>query len=546
MYHILKQAALPRQKAYIVGGAVRDILLNKKPDDIDIAVSEDPEKYGNRLAKITNGKLIIIGKDQKKIAKVISRKGVFDISPIRDGSINKDLALRDFTINAIALNIEDNAVTDPFCGAKDIEKKKIAPVSENIFKKDPVRLIRAYRIAAHYNFTISKTAFDLIKKYKNLITEAAAERITKELFKILSSPVSCRYIIQMADAGLLFSIFPELFPLIKNLAPSHSKPLQNKKECSELKHATILSPEIEEAFKRLKFEYNVETKQDTTTSDNFETLLHNKESCPISRRAKILNAGIHGVFRELKFEHNAEIGQDTKLCKSVFAHTIRAYNLLETILRSDFNPPINPAFITDKKNIPSLKLAILLHDIGKPATKKISADNTATFEGHDEKGAELAKKTCKRLKTSSKQTDYIEYIIKNHLSALYLFQKSGIAPIAKEAEIKFFIKHGDKTPDLLIHTIADILGKNKTPLRRDIDFVFFGIKLYNKFQSSFLPAKKLPPLITGADIIKQFALKPSPLFAEILREVEIAQLTNKITTKAEALKIAKKIISLNS
>jgi poly(A) polymerase len=302
----------------------------------------------------------------------------------------------------------------------------------------------------------------------------------------------------MADSGLLFSIFPELFPLTKNLSDSPPKPLQNKKKCSELKHATIL------------------------------------------------NAEIHGVLRELKFEHNAEIGQDTKLCKRIFGHTIRAYNLLETILNGDFNSPINPVFIIDKKNIPSLKLAILLHDIGKPATRKIDADNTVTFKGHDKKGAEISKTICKRLKTSSKQTDYITFIIKNHLDALYLFQKNRIEPDTKEAEIKFFIKHGDRTPDLLIHTIADILGKNGTPLQRDMDFVFFGIKLYNKFQNQFLPAKSLPPLITGADIIKKFGLKPSPLFAKILNKVEIAQINKKITNKAEALKIAEKIISSNS
>ncbi len=168
MYNVLKQAILPHQKVYIVGGAVRDIIFNKKPEDIDIAVSEDPQKYGKQLAKITNGRLITIGKDQKKIIKVVSKTSSFDISPIRGSSIKEDLSLRDFTINAIALNIDNNSIIDPFLGAKDIKKKKIAPVSETIFKKDPIRLIRAYRIAACYNFSIAESAIDLIKNIKIL------------------------------------------------------------------------------------------------------------------------------------------------------------------------------------------------------------------------------------------------------------------------------------------------------------------------------------------------------------------------------------------
>jgi len=461
-YNFLKKALSNRQEAYIVGGAVRDILLNKIPDDIDIAVSEDPYKYGKRLAEKINGSLVKLGKNENIIIKVISKTGIFDISPIRKGSIKKDLSLRDFTINAIAFKINNNSIIDPFLGADDIRKKKIKAVSEDIFKKDPLRLIRTYRFAAFYNFLICENTVNLISKYKNLIIESAGERIKKELFKILDTTQSYYYIMQMADSGLLFSILPELIPLIP---------------------------------------INIE---------------------------------------------NTFMFQNSKLYPDIFAHTMRAYNCLEAILNNSFpkliSNIIDISFQIRKKNIPLLKLAILLHDIGKPGVKKIKM-NSVNFKGHDEKGAVLAKKICKRLKTSSKEMNYISFIIENHLEALHLFQKNWIASIIKEAEIKFFIKCADKTPDLLVHTISDILGKNEVLSKRDADFVKFGIKLYENFKNDFLSIKSFPPLITGNDLIRIFSLKPSPLFTYILTSVEEARLSRKISNKEDATRLVEKIIA---
>ena len=162
--HMIKfNPVIPTIKgAYIVGGSIRDLLLGRSPSDYDIVVLESPDKYACNLAMRCNGHVVKIGKQNQAIFRVISESAIFDISAIEATTIEDDLIKRDFTINAIGYDLFSGEIIDPFEGIKDLSIKKIRMVSKEIFKKDPVRLIRAYRIAAMLDFEIESETSHII------------------------------------------------------------------------------------------------------------------------------------------------------------------------------------------------------------------------------------------------------------------------------------------------------------------------------------------------------------------------------------------------
>ena len=199
--------------AYIVGGSVRDRLLGRTPFDFDVAVFGDAKKLAERLAQETNGHWVEMGKQNLAIYRVVVDDIILDISPVFGATIEEDLKRRDFTINALAYDITSKAIIDCAGGRQDLENRKIRMVSRSIFERDPVRLIRAYRMGATFKFNIDTPTAEAIKADAGLISKSAGERIRTELFKILEAATSHDYILQMIDSGLLFEIFPELAAL---------------------------------------------------------------------------------------------------------------------------------------------------------------------------------------------------------------------------------------------------------------------------------------------------------------------------------------------
>ncbi|MFH0729189.1 MAG: HD domain-containing protein [Pseudomonadota bacterium] len=199
--------------AHIVGGSARDLLLGLKPVDYDISVSGKPEEFAGELARNTGGRLVIMGKPGKMVSRVVTPTLIFDITAFRGATIESDLNERDFTINAIAYDLSTGRLIDPLNGREDLAKKQVKRVSETAFRDDPVRLLRAYRMAASLGFAIAPETILLIKRDAELIKRTAGERVREELFKILAAPNSHRHLMEMSDSGLLFSVLPELKPL---------------------------------------------------------------------------------------------------------------------------------------------------------------------------------------------------------------------------------------------------------------------------------------------------------------------------------------------
>ncbi len=203
------KSILPRQKgAYIIGGSIRDLLLGRVPADYDIAFAGNPEKFAKKILALSGGHFVRLGKSDQVIFRVISDGMIFDIASLNGASVEEDLKKRDFTVNAIAYDLYSEKIIDCLGGLKDLADKKVRMVSYNIFQKDPVRLIRAYRIGACLNFKIESQTTDAIALHIKLLKNIAGERIRAELFSMLDASASYRYLTQMANNGLLGEVFP--------------------------------------------------------------------------------------------------------------------------------------------------------------------------------------------------------------------------------------------------------------------------------------------------------------------------------------------------
>lgn len=197
-------------QAFLVGGSVRDYLLGKVPDDDDIVVMNHPRNAAVQLADRIKGTLVELGKADMTVFRVVSGSHIFDISPPKGLSLADDLSRRDFTINAMAIDLSSGTLIDPLNGHDDLNRKIVKMVSEQSFTDDPLRLLRAFRMSAALNFDIETQTLSAITQYAPLIAQSAGERIRSELFKILQSSRAHSVISQMAQHRLLFEIFPEL------------------------------------------------------------------------------------------------------------------------------------------------------------------------------------------------------------------------------------------------------------------------------------------------------------------------------------------------
>lgn len=203
---------------YIVGGYVRDALLGRPTRDIDIAIPEALE-IAKKLAKALDGKFIALDKSNG-VARVVlvdytlGSRWSLDFSTI-EGDIESNLSHRDFTIDAMAINLREMdraCFIDPFQGQQDLERGLIQVVGETAFQDDPLRLLRAARLSAEYGFTISEKTENLIQAQSQLIRHVAGERVKEELCRLLSTSKSATFLYYLDRLSLLTAIFPELTP----------------------------------------------------------------------------------------------------------------------------------------------------------------------------------------------------------------------------------------------------------------------------------------------------------------------------------------------
>lgn len=199
-----------RPDAYLVGGSVRDLISGLTPMDYDITVSSPPRDLAREIAKKSGGRVVVLGKDHFTVYRVASPSWTIDITIYKGGNIRQDLLSRDFTINALACDLADSQILDITGGLADLHQGIVRMINPAVFKDDPVRLVRAFRMAAVLNFRIEPQTVDAVRAHCALLSTAAAERVWAEFVKILACPCSFKHLQLMADTGVLGAILPEL------------------------------------------------------------------------------------------------------------------------------------------------------------------------------------------------------------------------------------------------------------------------------------------------------------------------------------------------
>jgi poly(A) polymerase len=446
---------------YLVGGTVRDLLLNNLPKDIDL-VCRNAKEIASDIAKRKNAALVPMEKKpDEPCYRIVNRQtpdNFLDITEMRGETIYEDLDHRDFTINAVAVKINQDCtlgdMIDPLNGAGDIAKKIVRMINEKSIVSDPLRILRAIRFSAMLDFSVEHTTLEEIGRSANLLKDVSSERIMGELCLILKSHGSSRFFRQMDDLGILEIIFPEIVPM---------------KGCAQN-----------------GFHHKNVWEHSLLVMESCEEIISNS-----SKYFKDLSAGV-----------------------------------AETLAQND--------------RLPLLKLAALLHDTGKPATRGLNPDTgRITFYGHDEEGAKLVGLIADRLKMSGRSRDFMVLMAAEHLHILHL--ASNV--VKSSTKMKWFRKMGDDSVPAIILSMADvmgILGPDATEEYRERHMEWSTESVINYYKE--IKAKiESPDLITGHDLIV-LGMKPGPEIGRVLARVRDARDAGEIAAREDAIEMAKILI----
>lgn len=395
-----------KHEAYVVGGAVRDSLMGKKPKDFDIVTSARPEEIqklfgvegsvGAKFAvNIVDGHEVATYRIDDEEATSAKETEVSLAS-----SVDEDMRRRDFTINALVYDPESKQIFDFVGGLEDIQNKTLRFVGdpEKRIKQDPMRMLRAIRFANNRDLEMDLNTFKAINKNMHLIKKEAPERISGEMMRLFEAKSTIRGLYLMLATGFFKHVIPEL-------------------------------------------------------QEGFEV------------------------------EQNRHHGE-----------SILYHNML-----------VSSAITKDE---PLLKLAALLHDIGKVQTKEFNPEiNDYNFLGHESVSAHMAKKIMTRLKFSNEDIEYVYNVIKDHM--FYFTDNSKDKTIKKFMNLPHF-------RSLLRIRLADRRGNLAKVGKSPVPFSFKRLlKRVRVIQQTKQPLSVKDLGISGNDLVN-IGLRPGPLFGKIL------------------------------
>jgi len=468
-------------QSYLVGGFVRDVLLGRDTADIDIAIAADALEVAPKIATALGGKYVPLD-EVNRIGRVVlinegtpSSRGQWelDFSTFK-GSIEQDLARRDFTIDAMAVNLRERGrklekgftppsppiLIDPFNGWNDLHQGVIRSVAETAFESDAARLLRAVRLAAELGFSIDTETEALIRRYSHLIANVAGERIREELLQLLAISQAKQLLPYLDELGLLTAIMPEL---------ARTKGVEQPKE-----HFWNV------------FDHSLKTVE-----------------------------AVDFLLRQGTWEYADE--------------GVLAMAPWSAALAEHFELEVSH----DSTRRLLLKLAALLHDIAKPQTKAIDAGGRIRFLGHAKEGAATAVNILKRLRFSSKEIKLVETMVRHHLRPV---QMSHDELPSHKAIYRYFRDTGEASIDIIFLSLADHLATRGPHLNlaqwqehaQMVEYV-----MAQRFEQETLVAP--PKLVNGHDLINIFGMIPGPKIGEILEAVREAQASGELANRQEAL-----------
>ncbi len=463
-------------EAYIVGGAIRDALMGRKVEDVDVAVNADAYPVGMEIAEALNGSCARLHDDWQVARVAIPEEGrlrLIDIATF-ESDIERDLRRRDFTINAMAVPVsaalDDDVrgeLLDPFGGMRDLADGVVRMVSSDALEDDPVRLMRGARMAAQLGFSLASGTASAIRERSSLISGVSQERVRDELMRLLGTSDARDGVRLLDELGLLCCVMPEL---------AQAKGVVQPKE-----HYWDVFDHLVEAV-----------------------------------------GWVDAMF-------------DDSECEEYPLDIVPHFDGM----REYFGGEVSDGF----DRLTFLKLAALLHDVAKPATRTVEASGRIRFLGHHTEGADVARDILARLRFGKRGVEHIARMVRQHLRPRQMAQKGDVP--TRRALYRYYRDVGDVALDTLYLNTADYLAARGPMLEREDWVAHCGLVQYileewrSEGDEHRDSVKSLPKLVDGYDIIDGFALAPGPLIGELLEEVREAQASGDVRTREQALELVR-------
>lgn len=477
------RAVLPEQEVYLVGGAVRDMLLNRFSRDLDFAVPANGIALARRVANTLRADYMTLDGERDTGRVIVTEENgtrtFLDFAAYRGPTLEDDLRDRDFAMNAIAFDISSQTLIDPLNGASDLRAKMIRACSSTSLSSDPVRILRAIRQAAAFGFKIEIETRRAMKQAAHLLPNVSPERQRDELFKILEGP--------KPDASMraleMLGIFPHLLPELSAMKGVKQSPPHIH---DVWEHTLSVLGYLENILAALAPGYSADHTNDLFTG--------------------LLTLRI-GRFREQYATHFAESLNTDRTVRAVLFFTA------------------------------------LYHDVDKPTTKSLDASGRIRFFDHDIRGAKTAVERAQGFNLSNDEVTRIQTIIKNHMRFHFFTDRMAAdkQEPSRKAIYRFFRETGEAGMDLVLLGLADLRGTQGPMLTQEtwtaaLDVARILLENYwEKREETVSP----PQLLDGNDLMKELDLQPGRIIGHLLEAIREGQATGKISTREEAFDLAR-------
>lgn len=474
---------LPDQQIHLIGGAVRDMILNRVAPDLDFAVPSNGISLARRVANALEADFMVLDSERDTGRVIVTEpdgmRTFLDFATYRGKDLDEDLRARDFTINAIAFDLRTQTLIDPLNGASDLRAKLIRACSPTSLSDDPVRILRAVRQAAALEFKIDVETRKAMKQAASLLPNVSPERQRDELFKMLEGPKPDASMRALEILGVFPYLLPEL-PALKGVqqSPPHIYDVWE--------HTLSVLSYLEKILSALAPGYNADDTNDLFTG--------------------LLTLRI-GRFREPFARHFAE----------------------------NLN--------TDRSVRAALFFAALYHDVQKPTTKSIDESLRIRFFDHDIKGAEVAADRGRGFNLSNDEVVRIRTIIQHHMRFHFFtnrLERDRQEP-SRKAIYRFFKDTSKAGIDLVLLGLADLRGTRGTTLSQEtwtaaLDVARILLENYwERPHETVAP----PRLLDGNELMSELGLEPGRIVGQLLEAIREGQATGKVENREQALELAR-------
>ncbi|KAF0106795.1 MAG: poly(A) polymerase [Anaerolineaceae bacterium] len=478
------RAALRGRTVYLVGGAVRDALLSRPVHDLDFALERDGIKSARLVADALKADFYPLDAERDTGRVLVPVEGgppvVMDFAAFRGVDLEADLLGRDFTVNAIALDLQTDEIHDPLGGALDLKEKRLRACSPSALADDPVRILRGVRLAADFGFHILPEARAAMKESAPRLADISPERLRDELFRILEGPAPAACVRAIDMLGALAPILPEL---------------------AALKGLEQPAPHVHDGW-----------------AHTLAALGH-----------------LDGILSALAPAYDPERAAD--LLNGLLVTRIGRY-------RQQIADHLAAAPTPNRSARGLLFFSALYHDAAKPHTKKVSEAGQLRFWDHDQQGAEMAEARARLLAFSNEETQRVGTVVRSHMRVLFhtnRLVKDGKPP-SRRAVYRFFRDTGVSGVDVCLLALADMRATYEQTLPQEawaaaLDVVRTMLEnWYEKPAETVAP----PPLVDGNDLMRALDLKPGKKIGELLEAIREAQAMGEVSTREDALSLARK------